>query len=145
MIDITAAAIASVISSAVATTVAFRINKGNQKKSLDDQLDNILKISIQYPYLESSVFTATWNENKNSEDEKYIRYELYCTLVFNFMERLCKFYKFNHKKLSAHINLRDWIRIHKDSWLYPSDPVEHTDGYHPAFRKLIDHYLKDSQ
>lgn len=145
MIDITTAAIASVVSSAVATTVAVKINKSNAKKSLDDQLDNILKISIQYPYLENTAFTATWKENINSDDEKYIRYELYCTLVFNFMERMCKFYKFKHNKISAHVNLRGWASIHKCCWLFPSDPVEHAEGYHPAFRKLINDYIKDTQ
>jgi hypothetical protein len=39
MIDITAAAIATLISSMVATTVAVKINKHNTIKSLKDQLD----------------------------------------------------------------------------------------------------------
>jgi hypothetical protein len=140
--DITAAAIATLISSCVASIVALSINKHNSLKSLNDQLDNILKIAIQYPYLESSAFTSTWKANKDSEDEKYLRYESYCTLVFNYMERLCLFYKCNPQKIETHLNIKDWIRTHKDCWLYPSMPFENTDGYSDNFKKLIESYLK---
>lgn len=141
MIDITAAAIATVISSGVAATVAVKINKVNGKKSLHDQLDSILKISIQYPYLESPAFTETWAENRNSEDEKYLRYELYCILVFNFMERLCQFYKYKKRKIAQHVNVRDWIRIHRQCWNNPSNEMEHIDGYDARLKKLIEEYL----
>lgn len=87
--DITAAAIATVISSGVATFVALQLNKANAKKSLNEQLDGIIKIAIQYPYLESNVFADTWTTNKDSQDEKYLRYDNYCNLVFNYLSRLC--------------------------------------------------------
>lgn len=140
--DITAAAIATIISSGVASIVAVSINRSNASKSLNDQLDNIIKIGIQYPYLESPAFTSTWTANKDSDDEKYLRYESYCTLVFNYMERLCKFYKFNTKKIEAHLNIKNWIRTHKDCWLHPSIPFENTDSYEEKFKELIEGFLK---
>jgi hypothetical protein len=97
--DITAAAIATFISSATATFVAIRLNKSNAEKALNDQLDGIIKIAIQYPYLESQTFADTWTENKNSQDEKYLRYDNYCTLIFNFLSRLCEHYKFDKTKI----------------------------------------------
>lgn len=140
--DITAAAIATIISSGVATCVAIIINKTNGKKSLHDQLDSIIKIAIQYPYLESRAFTSTWTSNKDSEDERYLRYENYCTLIFNYLERLCKFYKYNTTKIESHLNVKDWIRVHEQCWQSPSDPYENKDSYEEKFKKVIESYLK---
>ena len=111
-------------------------------KNLNDQLDNIIKIAIQYPYLESPTFTSTWNNNTNSEDEKYLRYENYCILVFNYMERLCQYYKYDKAKIENHLNIKDWIRVHKDCWLNPSTPFENADGYSKDLKKLIENYIK---
>lgn len=140
--DITAAAIATIISSCVATIVSLLINRRNQKKDLNDQLDAIVKISIQYPYLESPRFTNTWNENKGKDLEQYIRYENYCVMVFNFMERLCKFYKFDKTKIEGHINLKQWIRIHQDCWNNPAIPFENSDSYPTKLKELLNSYLK---
>ena len=140
--DITAAAIATLISSSVATTVTFLINRRSDIKNLNDQLDDIIKIAIQYPYLESPSFTQTWNENKNNDDERYLRYENYCTLLFNYLERLCKFYKFDKSKINKFMNVKDWVRLHKDCWQNPSIPFENTDGYCDEFKKLVESYLK---
>lgn len=140
--DITAAAIATLISSGVATIVTLLINRGNSLRNLNDQLDNILKIAIQYPYLENTKFTSTWNENKDSTDEKYLRYDNYCNLVFNYMERLCKYYNYNERKIQNHINIKDWIRVHKDCWSNPSTPYENADGYSKELKNLIKHFLQ---
>lgn len=142
MIDITAAAIATLISSSIATIVALKINKHNALKSLNDQLDNILKIAIQYPYLESPSFCNTWQDNKDSEDERYLRYENYCTLIFNYLERLCKHYDFNVNDIQNHLNVKGWIRVHKSCWQYPSVPFENSDGYDHRFKVVIENYLK---
>jgi hypothetical protein len=140
--DLTSAAIATLISSGVASAVTYFLNRSQRLRTLNDQLDNILKISIQYPYLENPKFTSTWLAHKDSDDEPYLRYENYCTLVFNFMERLSKHHRFNAKKLERHLNLKGWIRIHKDCWENPSLPFENADGYCAEFKSLIDKYLK---
>ena len=140
--DITAAAIASLISSVIATSVALFVNRDNRRKSLNDQLDSILKISIQYPYLEDPKFTATWNANKDSADEKYLRYDIYCNLVFNYMERLCEHHEYNEKKIQADVNIKDWIRVHKDCWHNPSSPYENADGYSKKLKNTLSNFLK---
>ena len=142
MIDITAAAIATMISSTIATSVAIRINKHNTVKNLNDQLDNILKIAIQYPYLESPLFCNSWLDNKDSEDERYLRYENYCTLIFNYLERLSKFHKFDTKRIQQDLNVKGWIRVHSSCWSNPSVPFENADGYDPRFKQIIEDYIK---
>ncbi len=140
--DITAAAIATFISSATATFVAIRLNKSNAEKALNDQLDGIIKIAIQYPYLESQTFADTWTANKNSQDEKYLRYDNYCTLIFNFLSRLCEHYKFDTTKIEQHLNVKDWIRLHRQCWENPSTPFENADGYSKEFKNFINTYLQ---
>jgi hypothetical protein len=140
--DLTSAAIATLISSGVASAVAYFLNRSQRLRTLNEQLDNILKISIQYPYLENPKFTSTWLAHKDSDDEPYLRYENYCTLVFNFMERMAKHHRFNTKKIERQLNVKGWIRVHKDCWLHPSMPFENADGYCAEFKSLIEQYLK---
>ncbi|HNY63371.1 MAG TPA: hypothetical protein PLH70_07470 [Bacteroidales bacterium] len=141
-IDITAAAIATLISSGIATTVTLFINKRNTLKSLSEQLDDILKISVEYPYLENQKFTETWNENKDSNEDKYLRYENYCTLVFNYLERLCAYYNYSKKKIEAQsLNIRDWVRTHEQCWKNPSIPYDNIEGYNKKFRNIINSYI----
>lgn len=140
--DLTSAAIATIISSGIASAVTYFLNRSQRLRNLNEQLDSILKISIQYPYLENPKFTSTWLANKDSEEDQYLRYENYCTLVFNLMERFSKHYRFNTQQLESQINIKGWIRIHKDCWLNPSVPFENADGYCSEFKSLIEKYLK---
>lgn len=139
--DVTSAAVATIISSSVATFVALKINSSNSLKNLNDQLDAIIKIAIQYPYLENSVFTNTWTLNCNSQDEMYLRYDNYCTLVFNYLSRLCAHYNYDKLKIENHLNVRDWIRLHRQCWENPSTPFENADGYSKEFKNFISSYL----
>jgi hypothetical protein len=139
--DITDAFIATIISSAVATGVALYLNRSTHLRYLNDQLDEIIKISIQYPYLESQLFVDTWNPTLIA-DEKYIRYENYCILLFNFLERYCTYFSCDEGKIQKELNVKDWVRFHKKYWRNPSTPFDNVDGYNKNFRKLINDYLK---
>ena len=72
-ITITAAAIATLISALTSACMTLWITGTNKKKNLDDQLDAILKIAIQYPYLESAAFALGWKSDFDKNDEKYLR------------------------------------------------------------------------
>ena len=140
--DITSAAIATIISATTSATVTLILAKLNSKKHLDDQLDAILKIAVQYPYLESKEFADQWTSKYDREDEKFLRYEVYCTLVFNFLSRLSAFYKFEEKKIENHLAAKSWARLHEKYWTDPSEAYENVDSYDDPFVKLIDGYLK---
>lgn len=140
--DITSAAVATIISAATSSVISLLIANSNKKKDLDNQLDGILKIAVQYPYLESSQFTDTWTSKFNVNDEKYLRYEIYCTLVFNYLSRLCSYYKFNETKIEKYLAVKDWVRLHKKYWKDPTDAYENTDSYDKDFVSLIEQYLR---
>lgn len=139
---VTAAAIATIVSAATSATISLWINGNNQKKSIDDQLDGILKIAVQYPYLESERFTKSWSTNCESDDEKYLRYEIYCVLLFNFLCRISQYYKFEKKKIENYIAIKDWVRLHENYWKNPSSSYENVDSYDKKFVELINSYLK---
>lgn len=140
-LSITTAAIATIISAATSATVTLYINRSNRIKYLDDQLDSLLKIALQYPYLENPDFIKTWNNNKESGKDEYLRYDLYCTLLFNFISRLATHYNYKRAKIDDYIAAKDWIRLHKEYWLNPVNTFENVDSYDKKFKQLITEYL----
>jgi hypothetical protein len=140
-LTLTTAAIATIISAATSATVTLYINRSNKLKYLDDQLDTLLKTALQYPYLENPTFIKTWNDNKNSEKDEYLRYDIYCTLLFNFFSRVAAHFNYDKEKIDNYVAAKDWIRLHKDYWLNPIDTFENIDSYDKEFKKLITDYL----
>jgi len=140
--DITSAALATLISAITSAIVALLITKSNTKKSLDDQLDGILKIAIQFPYLESRDFAASWTSKCDKSDEKIVRYDVYCTLLFNYLSRVSSYYKFNQEKIEKNLALKDWARIHKNYWHDPLVPHENTDIYDSKFVDIIEKSIR---
>ncbi|MCL2805049.1 MAG: hypothetical protein FWD26_03820 [Treponema sp.] len=139
--DITSAAIATLISAVTSALVTFFINNSNKKKDLENQLDELLKIGIEYPYLESQNFTDSWTSKHDITDEKFLRYELYATMVFNYLSRLSSHYKYDTKKIEKELAVKDWIRIHKKYWYDPTAPNENIDTYDAPFVEMVNKYL----
>jgi hypothetical protein len=140
-IMIESAAIATVISSVIATLVSVLLNRRSEKKSLDSQLNEILDIAIQYPYLENKVFTENWTSKYNTSDEKALRYELYATRVFNYLSLLAKFHRYNFEKIEKELAVRAWVRLHKKYWYDPTVPNENIDTYDKPFVNMVNNCL----
>jgi len=140
-IDVLSASIATIIATIISTLVTLILNKTNYKRELDNQLDAILKLAIQYPYLENREFTNNWTSKYDLSDEKLSRYEIYATMVFNYLLRLSKYYNYNVKKIEKYLAVKEWVRIHKKYWYDPTVPNENIDTYDPPFRKLVEDYL----
>lgn len=76
-------ALVSAIISGIVSFIVIKIVSNNEKqKRLDAQLDEIIKLSIQYPYFELRSFTNSWKQDSAENDERYAAYEQYATLVF---------------------------------------------------------------
>lgn len=141
LISILSTIISALIAAIISIVISRNANKQSNLKSLNDQLDNILKIAIEYPYLEDKVFRDSWNPNLVNE-ERYLRYDLYCNLVFNYLERISKFYNYNSKRIEKYLAMKEWIRDHSKCWLNPSKEYENVECYEKEFRELINQYLK---
>lgn len=136
------ALISAVISGVVSFFVTKLTNKNEKRSRLDSQLDEIIKISIQYPYFELRAFTNAWKQDSAEKDERYASYEQYATLVFNFLERFCRFYKYNVKKIESELGMKSWVRIHREYWRNPTVPNENTDLYEKEFVDIVENMLR---
>jgi hypothetical protein len=143
MIEPTAIAtvISTVISSIIAAFVAVLLNRRSEQKDFENQLDSILDIAIQYPYLESRVFTEKWHSKYDPSDEKALRYEQYATRIFNYLSRFAKFHNYNVEKIENALAIKAWVRLHKKYWYDPTVPNENIDTYDKAFVDLVNNYL----
>ncbi|MGN0729736.1 hypothetical protein [Treponema sp.] len=136
------ALVSALISGIVSFVVTKLSNKNEKRNRLDSQLDEIIKISIQYPYFELRSFTDAWKQNSAEKDEKYAAYEQYATLVFNYLEKFSKFYKYDTKKIESELGMKSWVRIHKEYWRNPTVSNENTDLYEKEFVDIIENMLR---
>lgn len=138
--------LACLASGAIAFYIATFNNKKSEKKALDDQLDSLLKIAVQYPYLEMSTFTEAWKPEKISsvdkdEAEQYQRYDIYTTMLFNYLQRYCEFHEYTPNKLKI-VDIQSWIKSHQQIWNNPTHHMENVNAYPEKFRCLLDNYIK---
>ena len=127
----------------IASTVVFNKYqiKHDVKTKLDEEFNEILKIAIEYPYLESIDFTRKWTSKYDKSNESALRYEVYCTLVFNFLEKFSKFYNYNLKKIQSELAVKEWVILHSKYWRDPTIPNENINTYNPDFLKLVEDCL----
>ena len=117
---------------------SLELFKKEKEEKLVDKLNKILEIAIQYPYMESRPFTSKWVQFKDSEDERYLRYDMYCNLIFNYIEDVYTFFDHDKKKIEDFIDdIKFWIRLHKYNWQNPVIESENIDAYKEDFRSFI--------
>lgn len=139
--------VVSVLVSTLITYLFFRKKRSDDYLSyLDKQLDEILKIAISYPHCEFTDFCDTWSRDKaksNDDDAiKYLQYNIYANLVFNYISRLSAHYNYNEDKILKHTDIKDWIRIHKKVWKQPlNGDNENIDTYDRKFVELVNRYI----
>ena len=79
---------------------------------------------------------------KEKNDASYMRYDIYCNLLFNFLSELYDFYNGDRVKIENFCDIKTWIRMHQLNWKYPIDPNENIDGYTQKFRDFIYSYIQ---
>ena len=63
------------------------------------ELNEIAELVIKYPFLENPEFIESWELSNTYNSDNNIRYYVFCTIVFNFLERLYKTCKGDKKKM----------------------------------------------
>jgi hypothetical protein len=143
---VTTPAIATTISVVVSVSVSYLINRKNnyfnEERRIDEMLNQINMISIQYPYLEDRKFILEWGNNKDSSDDKFLRYDSYCIIVFNYLERLSAFYNYKTKKIERNVHISEIIKLHSEWWKSPTGDNENIEGYSKKFRIFVQKYIK---
>ena len=138
------ACIASAVSALIAVVsavMAYRFKRADRRLELEKELDRILEIGIQYPRFEYAPFTNDWNRHRGEDDEIYLRYDIYCNLLYNYIHHVYEYFDGDKKKIEDYVDVRTWIRLHRQNWQNPIDENENVDGYDEGFRNFINSYL----
>ncbi len=114
----------------------------SEEARLNEQLFNILRIQIEYPYLENVHFTNNWNRKKAKKELDYQRYDSYCCILFNFMEQIYKLYNGNKDKIDNFFTVSEEVRIHKIWWREPLNPRDNIEGYDQQYRCYINSIIE---
>jgi len=133
--------LSGVIGSIAGLWGAFKLFKKEHRHELDAKVERLILVSIQYPYLESDEFCSAWDPLKAITDEKYMRYDNYCCLVFNLLEDIFEYFGANADKIEDYIGAKELITRHKTWWSNPGNNSENTQGYPGKFRKYLETYL----
>ncbi len=136
------AAALSAFFSAKSSKITLELYKKEKEEQLIIELNRILEIGIEYPYFESKEFTSKWDIVNCLNDEKYLRYDIYCNLVFNYLHHVYFHFEQDKKQIENFVDIKSWVRMHKLNWLNPTDENENLDGYDEEFRTFINLYLK---
>lgn len=147
-ITITATALATIVAALLASCVSLFLYKFNskrdEKKRLYDSVFMINSYWLKYPYLENGLFIEEWNNNhkNNKMDERYLRYEAYCTLWFNCLNDICVFFKYKKDKVEKFFYIKEIILSHKSWWSHPPEEIDKYNlAYSDEFRNFINKYL----
>ena len=118
------------------------VKKREARMDLSKRLEGILKITIEYPELEDQAFVDQWDAMKDKGDERYMRYNQFSDILFNFLSDVYKHFNGNKEKIEEFVDVKTWVRIHSCLWLNPKMPGEIVDGYSENFRKFINSYIQ---
>lgn len=136
------AAALTVIIAIIQGIYIWRQEATRKKEYLHAKLARILELTIEYPYLEDSTFTQSWNDKKDSPDDEMMRYDQFCNLIFNFLEELYIHFEKDEKKVEEFVDVKSWVRLHRQNWENPREAYENTDAYSKEFREFMKSYLK---
>jgi hypothetical protein len=114
-----------------------KLKLSSETARLNEQLFNILKIQIKYPFLEHTKFTQEWSSKKAKNELDYQRYDSYCCMLFNFMWQVYELYNGDKEKIKYFFTVAEEIEIHKLWWKDPLNPRDNIEGYNGNYRKYI--------
>lgn len=115
------------------------------RAQLQRDLIEINRLSLEYPYLENPQFIGKYakaSPGKRSQQEKFIRYDSYCSIWFNHIESLAAFNNYNTKKIERFLNIGEVIRAHSAWWQVPENRKEIELAYNQKFRQIVQKYLE---
>jgi len=124
----------------------------NIKQNLDARLFSLQQLSFEKPFLEETKFTSNWIQLRQKylsskspltpiEIDKCLQYEVYCEMLFNFIEDSYNFYK-DENKMLKYVAFKQWVRTHKSWWQTPLEEHSNHDTYNPKLCVIIENWLK---
>jgi hypothetical protein len=144
-ITIQSTVVAILSSSLISSSVTYLVFKKNylfnELRILNDNYMQIKSFAIQYPYLEDQEFIIRHFSNKVQEDMEFIRYQVYCSFVFNTMQKISRYFKYDKTKIRKFVHMKEIIQQHKEWWKNPSGIYKSKEGYEEEFMQLVNYYI----
>ena len=112
----------------------------NEKGRLNENLNKLLDIDLQYTFVEDSAFIAWWDKHQGSNSDSSLKYQVYCEYVFNFLQNTGEYFNYNKRKIADFVDAEDLITQHKGWWMAPAQMNSHS--YPDKFKEFIGQYLK---
>lgn len=141
----------SIFATIVTTFVLHHLSNINNKKTfLDNQLIELQRLSFYDTFVEDENYTHKWVETKEkylnkqlSEEEikKFLKYDVYTEMLFNFIEKALIIYK-TEEKLLNYIDFKSWVRTHAECWKNPLKEHSNREVYGDNMSDMIDKWLK---
>ena len=128
----------------------FQTKAIQHKEFLDKQLIELQRISFYDPFLEDENFTNQWNQMKvnyksgsleQRDKEKFLKYDVYTEMLFNFIERSFSVYK-NEKKLLNYVDFKSWVRTHQQCWKNPLQEHSNREVYGKDMYYMVEDWLR---
>ena len=146
-------ALSLILSNGLTIFLYLKGRKNSAKENIRDKLFKLQDIVIDKPYLEDFKFVSGWVEFKDkyqSEDSidyddklhlKYLQYEQYCEMIFNFASETYGVYE-NERTVLEQVDFKSWCRVHKVWWNNPLAEHSNHDTYDKGFCQMVDSWLK---
>ena len=138
--DAIIAIVTAVLTTAISYYMFWKQHNTDEKFRLNENLNKLLDIDLQYPFLEDSVFVARWKTNKKSNNDSALRYEYYCIYVFNFLQNVCEYYEYDKKRIDDFVDVDDLIGLHKSWWELPEN--QQSQGEDPRFKQFVNNLYR---
>lgn len=135
----------------IVTVIIYRLTQKSAKEIyLYDRLRELQMLTVKYTFLEDEQFIGQWNdlkekiENNNisaDEREKFLRYDSYTEMLFNYVVFVFEYYETEEKVLNF-VAFKEWLRPHKLCWENPTKTHSNRDIYDEQICNTIDKWLK---
>lgn len=138
------------VTTIVTIVIQIRTTQNNQKEFLDKQLIELQRISFYDPFLEDENSTNQWNQMKvnykngnleQHDKEKFLKYDVYTEMLFNFIERSFCVYK-NEKNLLNYVDFKSWVRTHQQCWKNPLQEHSNREVYGKDIYYMVEDWLR---
>lgn len=147
MTNLDAAALTTIISALVSSAIAALVSLGVTRSAVRKQDEMLLHseimhmngLAIQYPFLEQDSFCNSYDED--AQDDMSLRYDNYCCIVFNILEKLHRFHKGNKTAIEGFFGVQEVVGRHRKWWTSTGNQRDIAYGYPMNFIQYVDSYL----
>jgi len=130
-------AISAIVSAIVAGLISYLTLRHQRRQYIDNMIDKMVEIGIEYPYLEDDAFCLAWAE-ADKTDERVQRYDNYCCFVFNVIEAVWQYCRKDNVEIDKVLYVKELAIRHRVWWESTSDNIE-------AYGADFDEYIKSFQ